>query len=1322
MFEACSNPCVCGSVPLLEGRKVHLDGNQLYLKATAPSEGGRNPIWKAIERVDPDCAKLKHDIESCQTDQTSTVKAGDGLSRIIKQFYGDPNESRKIVDANELDDPEKVQAGQSRSRVGEDMLFRRPQAENRPILSAISCVILCTLFLCVSMLAQVTSGTISGRVQDTTGAVINNATVTISNPSNGFKRQITTSNIGEFVAPNLLPGTYSIIVEAPGFRKLESTGFVLNAAAKLDAGALVLAVGATTNEVTVSADIGQVQLQANSGERSDVITNKQLNDVAINGRNVLDYMKLVPGVSGVFDGHASGTGGLDAFNINGTRANEHEFTIDGASNVDTGNNGGTHVTLNPDAIEEVKVLTSNYQAEFGKAAGGQIALVTKSGNNQWHGDGRFFHRHESLNANEWFNKKNELLGGLPNTPALYRYNYVGYQIGGPIVKNKLFFFWSQEFYRQLVPSGGTTQFYTPTALERHGDFSHSINGDGTPILLSGPGITDNKIDPTQLPAAQQAVFAQMETILNLFPQPNVTGYGANQDYNYSNAFSAQAPRREDILRVDYQLSANNRLFGRWIHNAESDTAPFENFPGPFGIFACSSAINFKGGCTQKHPGWNVSVNLVSTITPTLLNEASVGPSHSLSIAESVNGNVSRAANGINLQLLYPLSPDQSIPDLGFNGLTNTNFAGSYLGGTPWRQANTTINANDNLTWVHERHMFKTGVFYQRSRKDQPAWGNINGQFTFGLGPTAPSPCPANTTCGDPLASALLGEFDGFSQSTARPLGKFRYNQVEFYVQDTWRATPRLTLEYGMRFVWIPPQYDANNQVALFDPSAYNPGNAVTIDPNSGNIISADGGDPLNGMRFTNLHQIPMGGWNSRGIMPEPRGGFAFDLTGNHKTILRGGFGMTHDRTQGNLIFNTVFNNPALVQTATVGAGNITDLPTLQASFGNGVLSNVLGASRDGHVPTVYSFSLGVQHEIASGTTLDIAYVGTLSRHLVTSRDINAVPYGTAFLKSSQDPNCMDNSNPAQPVFPGGVVPDVQPGLQPQYAAAGFNFNGFCAFGYHNFAPNSAFFEPFKGYGQIPYLEFNGTSNYNSLQASLQRRFSKGLTFGVVYTWSKSLVTANSDQDTQDTFFPSLDYRAANWDRTHVFAANYVYNLPNVTKHFGGPKWLSYVTDNYQLSGIVQAMTGTPIDLNNGFSFPPGSVTGSDQYGALPFYYSLDRNGNLLLPTIGVPNAGSRDRLRGGGMQDWDMSLFKNIPLGKREGRYLQLRFEAFNVFNHPNFQDKNYGANVTGPWAYASPTDPLTITKNDNWGTFSNTYGTGPGGFRVIQLGAKIYF
>ena len=1176
-------------------------------------------------------------------------------------------------------------------------------------------LLLCIATLAVASLiastafAQVTSGTISGTVKDPSGAYVKDASVTIANPANGLTRTVTTSDSGEFVAPGLYPGTYNISIEAQGFKKSETKGLALSAADKLNAGEFVLAMGATTESVTVTADAGQVQLQSNSGERSDLITGKQLNDVAMNGRNVLDYLKLVPGMSGTFDGHASGTGGIDSYNINGTRSNQHEFTIDGASNVDTGNNGGTHVTINTDAIEEVKILTSNYQAEFGKAAGGQVAITTKSGSNQFHGNGRFFHRHEGLNANEWFNKRDQLANDRPNTPGVYRYNYMGYQIGGPIRKDKLFFFWSQEYFRQLVP-GGTVQFYTPTASERQGDFSQSTDGEGKPVVITGANIVNNKIATDGMTPDQLKVFQNVQTILSLYPLPNVNGFGVNgQDYNYSATFSAHTPRREDILRVDYQLNDKNRLYGRWIHNSENDTSPFTPFPGPFGIFACASSIQFTGGCTQKHPGWNFSANLVSTITPTLLNEFSVGPSHTLSLAESVGGNISIGKNGIDMPLLYPVSPSDSIPDMGFGGLSSVNFSGPYLGATPWKQANTTINVNDNLSWVRHNHTFKAGMFYQRNRKDQIAWGNINGQFNFNTSPTGGGTCPDGVDCalGDPLASALIGEFNSFSQSTARPLGKFRYNQLEFYVQDTWKLTPRLTLDYGLRFAWIPPQYDANNQIALFDPNSYDPANAVTINPD-GNIDPEAGGDPLNGMRFTQGNQIPTGGWNSRHIMPEPRLGFAYDLLGNHKTILRGGAGMMHDRTQGNLIFNTVFNNPALVRTASVAANNIANLPTLQGSFGNGVLGGIVGAARSGQVPTVYSFSLGVQHELFRDTTLDVAYVGTLSRHLVTSRDINAIPYGTAFTKAAQDP-----AN-----FEGGVVPDVEPGLNPIYSDAGLSFSGIYAYGRNSYS--NAPLVPYKGYDQIAYMQFDGTSNYNSLQMSLQRRFSKGLTFGAVYTWSKSLTTATSDQDTQNPFNALLDYRAAGWDRTHVFAANYVYDIPGVAKHFGGPKWLAYLTDNYQLSGVTQFMSGTPVDTGNGWSFESGAIDGSNMWGAIQYYYAVDKNQNLISPSVGPPIRGTRDILRSGGLQNWDMSLFKNIPFGERYS--IQLRLEAFNAFNHPNFNSKNYGVNVDHFPFQWQPSDSLAVSKPANWGANTSTYNPGTGSPRVVQLGAKFYF
>ncbi len=368
----------------------------------------------------------------------------------------------------------------------------------RVAVSLIVAFILIALVGGVPLYAQVTSGTIFGTVTDPTGAFVSGATVTVVSKDTGLTRNMTSGGAGEFVVPNLPPGNYTITVTAQGFKKLEKAGVILSVGDHLNAGQFALSIGATGESVTVTAEGAQLQLQSNSGERSDVITTRQLDDVAMNGRNVLDYMKLIPGVNSSFSGAVSGTGGIDSFNINGTRANQHEFTLDGASNVDTGNNGGTHVTINPDAIQEVKVLTSNYQAEYGKAAGGQIAVVTEGGTNQWHGNGRFFHRNEGLNANEWFNKQSQLNpdNGTPhNDPQIYRYNDIGYQIGGPIKKDKLFVFWSQEFYRQLIPTGGTIQFYTPTALERTGDFSQSIDGEGNPIVISGPGISNNVIDP-----------------------------------------------------------------------------------------------------------------------------------------------------------------------------------------------------------------------------------------------------------------------------------------------------------------------------------------------------------------------------------------------------------------------------------------------------------------------------------------------------------------------------------------------------------------------------------------------------------------------------------------------------------------------------------------------------------------------------------------------------------------------------------------------------------------------------------------------------------
>ncbi len=1213
---------------------------------------------------------------------------------------------------------------------------------------------------CICALAQVTSGTMFGTVTDPSGAMLSNATVTVTNPATGLTRTVTSSGGGVFSVPNLLPGNYTVRVEAPGFKKLEKTGVVLSAGDRLNAGDFVLQVGASGDSVTVTADAGQLQLQSNSAERSDLITSRQLNDVALNGRMVLDYVKLIPGVTSWFDGSVSTTWGLGAFSVNGTRPNQKEFTIDGASNVDTGYNGGGHVTLNPDAISEMKVLTSNYQAEYGKAAGGQVALATKSGTNQFHGNARFFHRHEGLNANNWFaNQLGKDADGHEVSPRpLYRYNYAGYQIGGPVLipgtdfnknRDKVYFFWGQEFYRQLVPTGGVSKIRVPTALERQGDFSQTFDANGNLIVIYNPStglpFPGNKIDRSTLSPAQQAVFDEMSKVMSLYVQPNVAG---NAAYNYATQLSYNNPRREDILRLDFQLGSNNRLYGRWIHNADSSVSPMETWN-----LNCMGLLQLPGGCTNKGSSWNLSVNLLTTFSPTLLNEFSIGPSVERSHIRGTNGNLSVGKNNIHLPLLYSVTPDTSIPDIGFQDPNYViQFPWSYFGANPWFQANTTINLNDNLTWVKQNHTFKFGFFYQRSRKDQIGWGNSNGQFSFSNCPTSsdPSGCSDNLT-GMAYASALLGDFSTFSQSSTRPVGFFRYNQLEFYAQDTWKVKPRLTLDYGMRFVWIPPQYDAKNQVAIFNPSLYDPAKAVRLytpaigggvyDPANPGVVIPDPNGILKGTIIPNSGSLtngeafaadgyPRGGWDSNGLIPEPRLGFAYELTGDHKTVLRAGFGTSHDRMQGNLVFNPVFSNPRNVITPTVYKNNVANLPSLQSAGILTPLGNIVGAEKNGKVPVVYSFSLGVQRELGRGTTIDVAYVGTLGRHLVTARNLNQIPYLTSFSRAAQDPAKF-----------GGPVPAVEPDLPAAYAQAGFNYSG-------NYAYDAPFVVPYRGYSTIEYYKFDGTSNYNSLQTSIQRRFSKGLTLGAVYTFSKALTTASGDEDLTDTFLTRrMDYRLANFDSPHVVAINYVYDLPNVTKHFGGPKWLSYVTDNFQLSGVTQFMTGYPIDP--GIWWPPaqtisgtynGDAIGWQRAWVYPFVVS-DPNHHVgssrwdpaafRPPNIGIPLGASRSNLRTGGMQNWDMSIFKNIPLGANEQRYIQLRLEAFNVFNHPNFNNVNVNWYMNAP-SGTTPAELVINTRGSSgcdttqlygscFGEYTNQY-TGVGGPRVIQLAAKFYF
>lgn len=1199
------------------------------------------------------------------------------------------------------------------------------------------------------------AGSISGTVRDNSGAVVVGASVTATNQEEGVTQTTVSNAEGNFVFPQLPPGTYKVSVESKGFKKSEESDITLPVASKISIGDIVLSVGALTETVTVAAEAGQIQIQSDSGERSDVITQTELRSIPMNGRNIVDLMRMIPGVSsGGVTASASSTVNnvIGGFNINGTRSNQHEYTVDGITNINLGNNTGAIVSVNPDALEEVKVLTSNYQAEYGRAGGGFIALTTKSGTNELHGGARYFRRHDSLNADTYPNNlRGGSAAGFPRN--LYRYNFWGYDVGGPVViphlvngRNKLFFFFSSEIYDQLVPQAASVNIRTPTAAERAGDFSNSVDGTGKIVTIIDP-TTGTPFPNNTIPSTR--IYSQGKNILAFLPSPNTTAGG--NVYNYTSQVGSAYPRTEYIMRGDWQINPSARLSLRWVYNKDDQQ---------FAYGTTTASWNWPLTITDRKngPGSVPTISLTKNFGPSIINEFIFGVARGgVTIAPSDN-KATRAAANINTPLLYPdANTGGLIPSLNFGGIASTSAAANTSVFGAFEQRFLIWHVMDNITKVQGKHVFKAGIYLQSAANASNQQTHVESDLDFSTN----SSNPLNT--GQPFANALLGVYNTYTQANAKPYVNSTYHDFSWYLQDTWKVTSRLTLDLGIRFSWLQPYYNAAGDAAYFNPSTFDAAQAPRIyrpvcvgaatcsagaatyravDPNTTGTVTLANTQPgyyvgklvPNTGSLTNGLQLaskgyPAGGIDTQLIRPQPRLGFAWDLTGHHNTIIRGGFGLTYDRYNSSVTGGGAVN-PPIVLTPVLQFGYLQDI----TPGGGGLLSPlaVQGVTKDGPFPAIYSYSIGVQHNFGKGMVVDVSYVGSQSRNLSRRTNLNAPAYGTTFKAAAQDPTKYAN----------GVIPAVEPNLPAAYVAANVPFSG------ANILP-SDFLRPYQGYSDITYFSFDGESSYNSLQISANRRFSKGLTFGIAYTLSKATTTISDDGTYTNILSASkYDYGLANFDRTHFFVGTFVWDLPKADRFLGGNRFARAIVDNGTLSGNTTIASGSPTELGLTISGVDagarllGTPTSGNLSGQSPRFFVTgnpqNSDGTLNLGAFSVPGIGQigpypRYYLRNPGIANQDFSVYKQFPLGGEGKRYLQLRFEGFNIFNHPQKSGYNFTTNVTNGagqtgTAIFNNFTGLTPTNNlrpaGSTAVLGNYFGEANAfrDMRVIQLAAKFYF
>jgi hypothetical protein len=1111
---------------------------------------------------------------------------------------------------------------------------------------------------CMTMHAQELQGTLNGTVTDSSGAVITGATVTITqNGVNGASRTVTTDAHGGYTATNLPAGNYTITITAAGFETYAAQNVTLDVAQTRSVEAK-LVPGSVSQTVTVQANV--VSIDTATSAQAGTISGTQVRELQLNNRNFEQLVTLQPGVvSALPDEVGFGLNNVTSVAVNGVRDTANNWTVDGADINDSGSNATLLNVPSVDAIQEFTLERSTYDAGFGRSGGGQILVETKAGTSQFHGDAYEFDRNDIFNANSYFNN----LAGLPR--AVERYNDYGFTIGGPLyipkvyntTKNKTFFFWSEEWRKVSSPT--TASFTPPTQAELNGTFTGTIPNAPAGCVAYDATTNTSTISPT---CYSQNAAVYLANLYDKFPANSSNG-------QYIATYSQLNNTREDLVRLDVNISDKLHFFAR----AMQDETP-ENFPQ--GLFA---GTNFPGvaGSAVNAPGENVVGNLTWTISPRMVNEAEFAYTQGTISSSFTPGSIANSP-AISKQLTNNTAytdPYGRIPAISFVGSTIQGF---NYGSTPYFERNLDRTIYDNFSITLGQHTLRAGATVSQMLKTENA---SSGEASFLF---------------DNFQDFLLGDVATYTQNSRDTIPDLHYLNFEAYVQDDWKATNRLTINLGLRYSYFPSPADALDTLNNFDPLLFNPSMAPAIDPASGDF-AAGGQIPAtytNGLIFPTgsactqaqaiSPQVTCSPWGAH-VNPDPkdnfapRVGFAYDPLGNNTLAVRGGFGIFYDRMLNGIWEQNAFQDPPLVQTATInntqfdhplaGSSSVSLGPNHIVSTGDPTMKN----------PVYMDYNLSVQQQIIPATVMEIAYVGSLGRQLLGERDINQPTLG----ERAANPNA----------YVTAVVPHL---------------------GYSWFA------------ARLP--EY--TSNYNSLQVSLNHHTEHGLTFGIAYTWSKNLTNQSNDRSTgtYDTYDPNLDYGPGALNQPNTFVANYVYELPFYKEQHG---FVGHTLGGWELSGITQLLSGQSLTItqaadNFDCQTPVGATTGCIA-GTYPGGINIDVSSIAPRPDRVAPiqllkrrtewfttssfadaighfgNSGS-GVLLGPGVDLWDLSAIKNFKLGEHVN--FQLRGEFFNAFNHTNFGDPSLPGDGIG-----------TNTDLSTYGQVTAAHDP-----REIQLGGKITF